>query len=59
MKLIHKSAEKPIKRVIFGINIRDRVTNIELKRRTKTTDVARIVRLKWQCQWAGHIALQI
>ncbi|PZC73135.1 hypothetical protein B5X24_HaOG209993 [Helicoverpa armigera] len=36
-------------------DLRDRIRNEEIRRRTKVTDIAhRISKLKWQ--WAGHIA---
>ncbi|CAH2229492.1 jg20864 [Pararge aegeria aegeria] len=39
---------------MLGVSLRDRIRNVEIRRRTKVTDIAqRVAKLKWQ--WAGHI----
>ncbi|KAJ8709615.1 hypothetical protein PYW08_009619 [Mythimna loreyi] len=44
-----------MERAMLGISLLDRIRNDEIRRRTKSTDIARrIALLKWQ--WAGHIA---
>lgn len=40
---------------MLGFSMRDRISNEEIRRETKVTDIARrIASLKWQ--WAEHIA---
>ncbi|CAH2226578.1 jg22340, partial [Pararge aegeria aegeria] len=57
--LIHKFkvAQRAMERAMFGVSLRDRIRNDEIRRRTKVTDIAqRISKLKWQ--WAGHVCLR-
>lgn len=50
-----KTSQRAMEMAMLGINLKDRVGNIEIRRRTKITDVmARIASLKWR--WAGHVA---
>ncbi|CAH2244467.1 jg15946 [Pararge aegeria aegeria] len=43
-----------MERAMLGVCLRDRISNVEIRRRTRVTDIAqRVARLKWQ--WAGHI----
>ncbi|CAH2239275.1 jg21902 [Pararge aegeria aegeria] len=43
-----------MERAMLGISLRDQIRNVEIRRRTRVTDIAkRIAKLKWQ--WAGHI----
>ncbi|CAH2233175.1 jg13107 [Pararge aegeria aegeria] len=43
-----------MERAMFGISLRDRIRNVEIRKRTRVTDIAQQVgKLKWQ--WAGHI----
>ncbi|CAH2268364.1 jg5534 [Pararge aegeria aegeria] len=38
-----------------GVSLHDQITNEEIRRRTRVTDIAqRVVKLKWQ--WVGHLA---
>lgn len=40
---------------MLGISLRDRITNEEIRRRTKVEDVVeQFIKAKWQ--WAGHVA---
>ncbi|CAG9839094.1 unnamed protein product [Diabrotica balteata] len=44
-----------MERDMLGISLRDRIRNIDIRERTKITDVAeRIARLKWQ--WVRHVS---
>ncbi|CAH2217639.1 jg24 [Pararge aegeria aegeria] len=46
--------QRAMERVMLGVCLRDRISNVEIRRRTGVTDIAqRIAKLKWQ--WAGHI----
>ncbi|CAH2240788.1 jg2488 [Pararge aegeria aegeria] len=39
---------------ILNGSLRDKIRNVEIRRRTRVTDIAqRVAELKWQ--WAGHI----
>ncbi|CAH2242150.1 jg25564 [Pararge aegeria aegeria] len=39
---------------MLGVSLRDQIRNVEIRRRTRVTDIARrVAKLKWQ--WAGHI----
>ncbi|CAH2237422.1 jg11277 [Pararge aegeria aegeria] len=39
---------------MLGVSLRDRIRNVEIRRRTRVTDIAqRVAKLKWR--WAGHI----
>ncbi|CAH2244657.1 jg5443 [Pararge aegeria aegeria] len=41
-------------RALLGVSLRDQIRNVEIRRRTRVTDIAqRVAKLKWQ--WAGHI----
>ncbi|CAH2268372.1 jg15826 [Pararge aegeria aegeria] len=43
-----------MERAMLGVSLRDRIRNVEIRRRTKVTDIAQqVAKLKWQ--WAGHI----
>ncbi|CAH2267434.1 jg23813 [Pararge aegeria aegeria] len=43
-----------MKRAMLGVSLRDRIINVEIRSRTRVTDIAqRVAKLKWQ--WAGHI----
>ncbi|CAH2242842.1 jg26477 [Pararge aegeria aegeria] len=43
-----------MERAMLGVSIRDQIRNVEIRRRTRVTDIAqRVAKLKWQ--WAGHI----
>ncbi|CAH2237324.1 jg15785 [Pararge aegeria aegeria] len=49
-----KVAQRAMERALFGVSLRDRIRNENIRRRTKVTDIAqRISKLKWQ--WAGHV----
>ncbi|CAH2228963.1 jg50 [Pararge aegeria aegeria] len=46
--------QRAMERAMLGVPLRDRIRNVEIRRRTKVTDIAqRVAKLKWQ--WAGHI----
>ncbi|CAH2248562.1 jg24159 [Pararge aegeria aegeria] len=46
--------QRAMERAMLGVSLRDRIRNVEIRRRTKVTDIAqRVAKLKWQ--WAGHI----
>ncbi len=48
-------AQRAMERAMLGVSLRDKIRNVEIRQRTKVTDIARkICRLKWQ--WAGHVA---
>ncbi|CAH2236725.1 jg16965 [Pararge aegeria aegeria] len=41
-------------RAMLGVSLRDQIRNVEIRRRTRVTDIAqRVAKLKWQ--WAKHI----
>ncbi|CAH2210113.1 jg2728 [Pararge aegeria aegeria] len=43
-----------MERAMLGVSLRDQIRNVEIRRRTRVTDIAqRVAKLKWQ--WAGHI----
>ncbi|CAH2243373.1 jg5178 [Pararge aegeria aegeria] len=43
-----------MERAMLGVSLRNKIKNVEIRRRTKVTDIAqRVAKLKWQ--WAGHI----
>ncbi|CAH2265690.1 jg4940 [Pararge aegeria aegeria] len=43
-----------MERAMLGVCLRDRIRNVESRRRIRVTDVAqRVAKLKWQ--WGGHI----
>lgn len=52
-----RTTQRAIERGMLGISLRDRITNEEIRRRTKVEDVIeKTARAKWR--WAGHIARQ-
>ncbi|CAH2217009.1 jg4990 [Pararge aegeria aegeria] len=43
-----------MERAMLRVSLRNRIRNVEIRRRTTVTDIAqRVAKLKWQ--WAGHI----
>ncbi|KAI8430300.1 hypothetical protein MSG28_000610 [Choristoneura fumiferana] len=55
-KVIHKLqvTQSAMERAMLGISLRDRFRNTEIRRRTRLTDIARVItQRKWK--WAGHI----
>ncbi|CAH2210245.1 jg20280 [Pararge aegeria aegeria] len=43
-----------MERAMLGVSLRDKIRNVEIRRRTRVTDIAqRGAKLKWQ--WVGHI----
>ncbi|CAH2208482.1 jg22865 [Pararge aegeria aegeria] len=47
-------SQRAMERSILGASLRDRISNVEIRRRTRVTDIAqRVAKLKWQR--AGHI----
>ncbi|CAH2235186.1 jg16174 [Pararge aegeria aegeria] len=47
--------QRAMERAMLGVSLRDQITNEEIRRRTRVTDIAqRVAKLKWK--WAGHIA---
>jgi len=46
-----------MERAMIGITLRDRIRNEEILRRTKVTDVLRLV-AQLKCRWTGHVARQ-
>ncbi|CAH2219909.1 jg23542 [Pararge aegeria aegeria] len=55
MGLIRLSVtQREMERAMLGVSLCDQIRNVEIRRRTKVTDIAqRVAKLKWQ--WAGHI----
>ncbi|CAH2237128.1 jg23267 [Pararge aegeria aegeria] len=50
----HKKAQRAMERAMLGVSLRDKIRNVEIRRRTRVTDIAqRVAKLKWQR--AGHI----
>ncbi|CAH2270019.1 jg17872 [Pararge aegeria aegeria] len=46
--------QRAMERAMLGVSLRDQIRNVEIRRRTRFTDIAqRVAKLKWQ--WAGHI----
>ncbi|CAH2234105.1 jg1184 [Pararge aegeria aegeria] len=46
--------QRAMERAMLGVSLRDQIRNVEIRRRTRVTDIAqRVAKLKWQ--WAGHI----
>ncbi|CAH2270083.1 jg16543 [Pararge aegeria aegeria] len=46
--------QRAMERAMLGVSLRDKIRNVEIRRRTRVTDVAqRVAKLKWQ--WPGHI----
>ncbi|CAH2207771.1 jg3037 [Pararge aegeria aegeria] len=46
--------QRAMERAMLGVSLRNRIRNVEIRRRTKVTDITqRVAKLKWQ--WAGHI----
>ncbi|CAG9831296.1 unnamed protein product [Diabrotica balteata] len=47
--------QRRMERSMLGITLRDRITNEDIRTRTRVTDIIeKIARLNWR--WAGHIA---
>ncbi|CAH2240995.1 jg19747 [Pararge aegeria aegeria] len=43
-----------VERAMLGVSLLDKIRNVEIRRRTRVTDIAqRVAKLNWQ--WAGHI----
>ncbi|CAH2236015.1 jg7307 [Pararge aegeria aegeria] len=50
LRVTHRVME----RAMLGVSLHDRIRNVEIRKRTRVTDIAqRVAKLKWQ--WAGHI----
>ncbi|CAH2242593.1 jg14129 [Pararge aegeria aegeria] len=46
--------QRAMERAMLGVSLCDRIRNVEIRRRTRVTEIAqRVAKLKWQ--WAGHI----
>ncbi|CAH2220640.1 jg26072 [Pararge aegeria aegeria] len=46
--------QRAMERAMLGVSLRDKIRNVEIRRRTRVTDIdQRDAKLKWQ--WAGHI----
>lgn len=50
----NQDCTRAMKRTMFGISLRDKVRNTEIRRRTKSRISDTVMRLKWR--WAGHAA---
>ncbi|CAH2216181.1 jg23173 [Pararge aegeria aegeria] len=49
-----KVTQRAMERAMLLVSLRDQIRNVEIRRRTRVTDIAqRVAKLKWQ--WAGHI----
>ena len=49
-----KVAQRAMEKAMFGVFLRDKLRNEDIRSRTRVTNMAhRISKLKWQ--WAGHI----
>ncbi|CAH2215528.1 jg22392 [Pararge aegeria aegeria] len=49
-----RTTQRAMERAILGVSLRDRIRNVEIRRRTRVTDIAqRVAKLKWQ--WPRHI----
>ncbi|CAH2238963.1 jg19287 [Pararge aegeria aegeria] len=49
-----KVTQRAMERAMLGVSLRNRIRNVEIRRKTRVTDIAqRVAKLKWQ--WAGHI----
>lgn len=47
--------QRAMERAMLGVSLRDRIRNVDIRRRTGVCDVVeRVAKLKWQ--WAGHLA---
>ncbi|CAH2233327.1 jg6241 [Pararge aegeria aegeria] len=47
--------QRAMERAMLWVSLRDQMTNKEIRRRNRVTDIAqRVAKLKWK--WAGHIA---
>ncbi|XP_026327864.1 uncharacterized protein LOC113236093 [Hyposmocoma kahamanoa] len=52
-----KVAQRTMKRTMLGISLVDRISDVDIRQRTRVIDVGmRIASLKWR--WAGHVAKQ-
>ncbi|CAH2234490.1 jg1632 [Pararge aegeria aegeria] len=46
--------QRAMESAMLGVSPRDLIRNVDIRRRTRVTDIAqRVAKLKWQ--WAGHI----
>ncbi|CAH2266610.1 jg19812 [Pararge aegeria aegeria] len=46
--------QRAMERALLGVSLHDRISNVEIRRITRVTDIAqRVAKLKWQ--WAGLI----
>ncbi|CAH2235289.1 jg8274 [Pararge aegeria aegeria] len=46
--------QRAMERAMLGVSRRDQIKNVEIRRRTRVTDIAqRLTKLKWQ--WVGYI----
>ncbi|CAH2234142.1 jg23738 [Pararge aegeria aegeria] len=46
--------QRSMERALLGVSLREQIRNMEIRRRTRVTDIAqRVAKLKWQ--WAVHI----
>ncbi|CAH2268943.1 jg6970 [Pararge aegeria aegeria] len=46
--------QRTMERTMLGVSLRDQIRNVEIRRRSRVTDIAqRVAKLKWQR--AGHI----
>ncbi|CAH2215578.1 jg27648 [Pararge aegeria aegeria] len=46
--------QRAMERAMLRVSLRDKIRNVEIRRRTRVTDIVqRVAKLKWQ--WAGHI----
>ncbi|CAH2267364.1 jg27547 [Pararge aegeria aegeria] len=46
--------QRAMERATLGVSLRDKIRNVEIRRRTRVTVIAqRVAKLMWQ--WAGHI----
>jgi hypothetical protein len=56
-QIIHRLqvTQRAMERAMLGISLRDHIPNVEIRRRTRVTDIAlKVATLKWR--WAGHIS---
>ncbi|CAH2243396.1 jg5201 [Pararge aegeria aegeria] len=45
--------QRAMETAMLGISLRDQIRNVEIRRRTRVTDIAQLLKLKWPR--AGHI----
>ncbi|CAH2216846.1 jg6622, partial [Pararge aegeria aegeria] len=49
-----RATQRAMGRAMLRVYLRDQIRNVEIRRRTRVTDIAqRVAKLKWK--WAGHI----